>query len=108
MSLFADYAKERLGFHTIEVEGGFITYALKLPDASIEEFYVAPAHRGTPLAKRLADQVFKIAKDHGCTKVWAKVVPGSNGAEHAMRTNLHYGFKLVCNNGHDTLMVKEV
>ena len=108
MNLWADYHSERFGFKTIEVEGGFICYGLKPPDASIEEFYVSPEKRGTRTAKDLADLVFRIAREAGCKKVWAKVQPGALGAEHALRTNLHYGFKLVCNNGVDTIMVKNI
>jgi GNAT superfamily N-acetyltransferase len=108
MSLYADYVKERFGWHTLEVESGFITYDIKPPEASIEEFYVAPEMRGTSLAKRLADQAIKQAKEAGCNRIWAKVTPGVNGAEHAMRTNLHYGFKLMGNRGNDTLMVLDI
>lgn len=108
MSLFADYHRERLGWQTIEVESGFIVFDIRPPEASIEEFYVAPEMRGTPLAKRLADQVVKKAKEAGCTRIWAKVTPGVKGAEHAMRTNLHYGFKLIANRGNDTFMVLDI
>lgn len=108
VSLWADYQKERFGFETIEVESGFIVYDIKPPFASIEDFYVAPAMRGTPLAKRLADQVIKIVKERGCTKVLAKVTPGLPGSDHALRTNLHYGFKLMGNRGSDTLLSLDI
>jgi GNAT superfamily N-acetyltransferase len=108
VSLWADYQKERFGFDTIEVESGFIVYDIKPPLASIEDFYVTPSMRGTSLAKRLADQAIKIAKERGCTKVLARVTPGLPGADHAMRTNLHYGFKLMGNHGNDTLMSLDI
>lgn len=108
MSLYARYTEERLGWKTIEVESGFITYALNPPECSIEEFYVAPEQRGTFLAKRLADQVFKIARESGASRMWAKVTPGTRGAEHALVTNIHYGFKMFCVRGNDLILVKEI
>lgn len=107
-SLFAKYQQERFGFKTLEMDGGFITYAIKPPEASIEEFYVEPEKRGTRLAKRLADSVFRAAEDMQCLRMWAKVTPGVIGAEHAMRTNLHYGFKLSHILGNDIILVKEI
>ena len=108
MSMWANYQNERFGYLTLEVEGGFICYDIKPPNASIEEFYIEQSKRGTKLAKQLADHVFKIAREQGCTHMWAKVQPGALGAEHAMKTNLHYGFKLACNRGNDTILVKEI
>lgn len=108
MSLYSRYADEHLGWKTIEVDDGFITYALQPPEASIEAFYVKPEARGTLLAKSLADQVFKIAADHGCTVMWAKIQPGTGGAEHAMRTNLHYGFKIAGTRGNDIILMKKI
>lgn len=108
MSLYADYVGERLGWETIEVESGFITYDLKPPVCAIEEFYVKPDQRGTTLAKRLADSVFKIAKDAGCTRMLASVTAGIKGSEHALKTNLHYGFKLLTNDGQRIILYKEI
>jgi GNAT superfamily N-acetyltransferase len=108
MSLYSRYVEERLGFKTLEEEGGFITYALRLPECSIEEFYVTPDRRGTSLAKRLADRVFAVAKEAGAERMWARVTPGLKGAEHALKTNLHYGFALAGVKGNDIILVKEI
>lgn len=108
MSLYSRYVEERLGWKTLEEEGGFITYALRLPECSIEEVYVTPDRRGSSLAKRLADQVCEIAQAAGAERVWARVQPGTGGAEHAMRTHLHYGFKLAAVRGNDIILVKEI
>jgi GNAT superfamily N-acetyltransferase len=94
MSLYADYVRERLGWETIEVESGFITYAIRPPNASVEEFYVDPTQRGTSLAKRLVDQVVIRAREAGAKYLWSAVVPGTAGADSAMLLNLKYGFKL--------------
>lgn len=108
MSHFADYYKERFGWEVLEAEHGFIVYNIKSPEASIEEFYVEQSKRGTQAAKKMADEVINIMKMNGCKKVWAKVVPGLPGSEHALKTNLHYGFKLIGNNGTDTVMVLDI
>ena len=108
MSMWADYQEERLGFKTIEADGGFITYDLKPPECSIEEFYVKPELRGTRLARDLADQVFGIAKSAGCTKMYARVFPGITGCDHVMKTNLHYGFKLSHILGGAIILVKDI
>lgn len=108
MSNWADYHKELWGYETIEVEGGFILYDIKPPDCSIEDFYVRPDLRGTSLAKRLADQVFKRAKEAGVKKVWAKIVPSLPHSTHAMKTNLHYGFKLVGIQDNEIYLMKEI
>lgn len=106
--MWADYQKERHGYETIEVEGGFICFDVRPPNASIEEFYVRPDLRGGLLPKRLADQVFKVARSKGAKVMWARVTPGIEGAEHALRTNLHYGFKLAGLRGNDILLAKEI
>lgn len=108
MSLWADYHKERFGWETIEVDGGFIIFHVKPPGASIEEFYVKPELRGTSLAKRLADLAFRAARDAGAEIMWARVTPGINGAEHALRTNLHYGFKLSHVDAGSIILKKEI
>lgn len=108
MNLWANYVKERYGWDTIVIESGFITYDLKIPECSIEEFYVEPDQRGGTLAKRLADEVFRIAEKEGCKRVWARIIPGTPGAEQAMRSNLHYGFKLFSSQGNAILLVKTI
>ena len=108
MSLWSDYVEERLGWKTIEVEGGFITFSLAPPNAAIEEFYVKPELRGTSLAKRLADWAFRAAAEAKCSTMYARVTPGIPGCDHAMRSNLHYGFKLAGVRGNDIILQKEI
>jgi GNAT superfamily N-acetyltransferase len=106
--MWSRYVAERHGWETLERDGGFITYDLKPPECSIEEFYVEPKSRGTRLAKDMADEVFRIAHKAGALRMWARVIPGTNGAEHAMKTNLHYGFKIACTRGNDIILVKAI
>jgi ribosomal protein S18 acetylase RimI-like enzyme len=108
MSLYSRYVEERLGFKTLEVEEGFITYALQPPDCSIEEIYVTPGQRAGPLAKRLTDQVFKIARNAGATKMYLRVIPGTGNAERSLRSVLHYGFKLFSAENGRIILVKDI
>ena len=108
MTLFAEYVKERFNHETIEDDDSFVTYSLNPPNAQIEEFYIKKDYRGTLKAKRLTDKVFQIAKENGCTHVWSRVQPGAIGAEHSLRSQLTYGFKLMYNNGIDTITCKKI
>ena len=108
MTPFAAYYKERFGWSTLERDGGFIVFDLKPPNASIEEFFVPEEKRCTRLAKSLADDVFAVAESAGVNTMWAKVTPGTNGAEHALRTNLHYGFKLAGVRDGAIILVKDI
>ena len=94
MSLYADYVKERLGWRVIEIEAGFICYDIRPPLASVEEIYIRPDQRGKGFASRLADKVVEIAKEEGAHTLFASIIPGVNGAEHSLMTQLKYGFKL--------------
>lgn len=104
MSLYAEYVKERLDWKTIEVEDGFITYSIKPPEAAIEEFYVRPSSRGTPLAKRLADFVVREARTAGAKRLWARIVPGTAGADQVLMMDMKYGFKLHSADGGSILL----
>ena len=108
MGLWADYLKERLNWDVLECDDGFIAYNLKPPEASIEDFYIKPDKRCSSLAKKLADQVFDIAKKSGCKRMWAKITPGLKGCDHAMKTNLHYGFKIVGIDNNQIVIMKEI
>ena len=108
MSLWSDYHKERQGWETIEVESGFIAYSVADGNAWIQEFYVRPDQRGGPLAKKLADQVVKRAKEQNAKFLWAKVVMGLPGCEYSLCLNIKYGFKLAGTNGNDILLVMDL
>lgn len=108
MSDWALYLKERFDWDSIEEDGGFMAYELNPPDAFVREFFVRPEKRGTRLAKQLMDRAEAHAKQEGVTKVWAYVTPGLPGAEQAMRTNLHYGFKLAGVDSNRIILLKEL
>lgn len=95
MSLWSDYYSERLGWLTIEEPDGFVLFALNPPTATIEDIYVAPHARKSNLALSLANRVSAFARNEGCTELVTQVWPGTKGAEHAVRINIAYGFKMI-------------
>lgn len=92
-SLYARYAKERMGFETIETPEGFLTYRLN-GDGScyIADLYVVPEAHKRGAASRLADQVVESLKGTGCTKLIGTVDVRTNGHEASLRVLLAYGF----------------
>ncbi len=107
-SLWSSYVQERLGWSVVENDFGFIAYSINGEDASIEEFYVIPEKRGTRVAKELADTAIAEIKECNAIRIWAKVTPSLPGAEKALKTNLHYGFKLAGVLGNDIILKMEL
>lgn len=108
MSLWADYHKERLGWETIELEGGFIAYSIALPFCCINEIYVKPDLRNKDIASRLGDQVVLKAKEAGCTHLWSQVSVLANGSTDALKATLAYGFKVSKAQEDRVILVKEI
>lgn len=95
LSLQAQYAKEREGRDTLELEGGFATYVINKAECYIVDIYVLPEWRRSGLAKTLLDAVSKEASTQGCKYILGSVCPSANGATVSLKAMLHYGFELV-------------
>lgn len=108
MSHYSRYVSERLGWHVIEVEAGFIAYSLVPPNAAIEELYIVPECRRSGLAQRLGAQVEKIAIEQGCKVLWTQARLDSVGADYTVAISLKYGFKLASADGGRIIMRKEI
>lgn len=94
MSLWAEYALERLGHQAIELEHGFVTYEVNGRDCFIVDFFVSKEARGTGMTTVLLDRLFEAARNQDCAIVSAHVWPGVRGAEHALAIALKKGFRL--------------
>lgn len=95
MSLYAEYASERLGDHVFETGQGFATF--RFPDPAtcyIVDIYVVPEARRLGVASDISDKIVEIAKKKGCTKLLGSVVPSTRGSTASLRALLGYGFKL--------------
>lgn len=108
MSHYARYVSERLGWHVIENEAGFIAYSISPPNAAIEELYIVPECRRSGLAQRLGEQVEEIARGQGCTTLWTQAVLNSAGADYTVMISQKYGFKLASAEGGRIIMRKEL
>lgn len=108
MSLWADYAKERLGHQTIEWENAFISFSIENKVCVLQEVYVRPLARKLGVASKLARIVEDEAKRQGCTHIWAQVEVLSNGATDSLKACLAYGFKLLTLEGSRIILMKEL
>ena len=58
------------------------------------DIYVEPDHRRSNIAALMADEIAKIAKTQGYSKMLGSVCPQAQGATNSMKVLLAYGFKL--------------
>jgi GNAT superfamily N-acetyltransferase len=108
MSLYPQYLKETLGYETIELEGGFISYVIVDEILHFEEIYVAPEHRRSDLALRLVNLARAKGKEAGCAKIQTSVLIFRIGAERALRADLALGFKMISAEGNRIIMQREI
>lgn len=95
MGLHADYAKERLGWETIEITDGFVQYSLGDSSVFVRELYVAPEHRGKRFASDLLNLVAEKAIEADKKTMLATICPYAAGNSEALARALKYGFRLV-------------
>lgn len=98
VKMFEAYASERgVGgpyiYHNEDY--GFATYHLHSTECYIEDIFVVPAARKSKVAAKMADEIVKIAKLHGCKVLTGTVVPASPSAEASRLVLKGYGFKLI-------------
>lgn len=96
MSLYSKYLTERTNDLILEINHGFVTYRM-LPDQKavyIVDIYVDSDFRKAGTASQMADEVAKIAKKEGFTKMLGSVVPSNKNSTDSLRVLLAYGMKL--------------
>lgn len=109
MSHFAKYKKEREGKEVLETEHGFaVWYQLNPEVVYLEDIYVDLYHRQEGLASKMADEVAKIAKEKGCTKMLGSVNAQAHGADTSIRVLHAYGMKLHSVDGQMIYFIKEI
>lgn len=108
MSLYAEYVREREGKFVVENDKGFATYLFVNDGCYIEDIYVAKEYRKNGQAAEFADEIAKIAKQKGVSKLYGTVAPQANGATESLKVLLAYGFKLHSSNQNLILMVKDI
>lgn len=109
MSLYAEYIRERLGDHIIEVDQGFATYRyINGNQCYIVDIYIRTESRKMHLAATLADRIVEIAKTCGCTELIGSVVPSAKGSTESLKVLLGYGMKLASCEDNLIIFKKEI
>lgn len=111
MSLYADYLREKTDDIIMEDEGrSFVTYRY-LPDKTtvyIVDIYVSPDFRKTNVASTIADEVVRLAKINGCTKLLGSVVPSNKNSTQSLKVLLGYGMVLESSSNDFIVFRKEI
>lgn len=107
-SLYAQYAKERLGQETVESEKGFATYEINGDECYIVDIYVVPSERRSGEASRLADRITEIALAKGCKVLTGTVYTRARGATASIKTLLAYGFEFASSTDDALIFLKEL
>ena len=109
MSLYGDYIKERANKGIVENDKGFATYAF-FQDGSVylEDIYVVPEHRKSGVATELANEVARIAKEKGCTKMIGSVVPSAQNSTASLFVLISYGMRLKSSSNDFIVFEKEL
>lgn len=108
MSLFADYIKELHNKEIIEDNRGFATYFFIEQGVYIEDIFVKPEHRHEGVASVYADQIAKIAKEKGISKMFGSVVASRHSSTSSLKVLLSYGFRLESAHNNTIIMVKDI
>lgn len=106
--MWDQYIKEREGFETIKNDKGFVVYKIFGEECYIRDIFVVKEFRRTNVATELADEVMKVAKDAGCSKLTGTIVPHLPGSTGSMFGLMSYGFKLHSVNGDTVILSKEI
>lgn len=107
-SLFGEYIKERLNKDIIEDSRGFATYFFINDGVYIEDIYVRPEHRQSGVASQFADEIAKIAKEKGYSKMYGSVAPSARHSTSSLKVLLAYGFELSSATNNAIFLVKEI
>jgi GNAT superfamily N-acetyltransferase len=110
VSLYAKYLTERTNDRILETGHGFATYRI-LPDQKavyIVDIFVDADFRKAGTASQMADEIAKIAKKEGFTKMLGSVVPSTKGSTDSLRVLLAYGMRLQSSANDFIIFEKEI
>ncbi len=109
-SMYARYLSERTSDEILEVPWGFATYRYLDDNKTvyIVDLWIDPDFRKLGKASDLADQIVKLAKEKGCTKLFGSVVPTTKNSTISMKVLLGYGMTLESATNNFVLMKKEI
>lgn len=109
MNPYKNYLVSKCGYaEPIELEGGFLLYAIIGKELHIGEIYVPIEKRQSKIASKMADQATEIAKNNNCTHLTCKTNLVGVDDEAAILSILHYGFKVMRADQNQILYIKEI
>ena len=91
-SLYARYIYEREGKSIVEDEHGFATFLFLPEHCYIEDIYVVPDKRKEGIASKYADEIARLAKQKGYSKLLGSVNTKAARPDVSLKTLLAYGF----------------
>jgi len=94
--MYAKYLTERTNDRILETGHGFATYRMLSEQKAVYiiDIYVDSDFRKAGTASQMADEIAKIAKKEGYTKMFGTVVPSMKNSTDSVRVLLAYGMKL--------------
>lgn len=107
MSFYADYLRERTTDDIIETDEGFATYRfVNAKTVYIVDIYVRPECRKSHVAKDLADEIVRRAKEKGCNELIGTVVPSTKNSTDSVKVLIAYGMSLN-SSGNDLIVFRK-
>lgn len=94
MHQFAQYLKEREGFDSLIVEGGFASYRVNGDECYIRDIWVHPDNRNRGTASAMADVISVKAKSLGCKYLTGSVDTTKGDPTASTKVLLAYGFSI--------------
>ncbi len=93
--MYKAYVKEKENLITHESEVGFGAYRINKFGKFFEigDFYIKPEHRNGRESTKLFNELVKIAKENGCTKITCCVETYTENPEASLFVILRHGFK---------------
>ena len=100
MTLFEEYYREREEAYTMKSEDFFLIYKILKDQIFIVDFFISKNKRGTSLARKIINDLEKIAIENKCNYLTGVIRGNDKGASHTMLAALSLDFKIVSmNNG---------
>ena len=76
-SLYAQFAKETVGWETLEDEHSFVTYQIQevgpIKCIKVIEMFTVPSHRGKDKWRSLMESIEQIGRDNKCKTISAQI-----------------------------------
>lgn len=94
-SPWAQYVSERENSEVFETSEGFAIYTIEQNTVYLKDIWVAPEHRKSYVASRIADTVALIAKERGCNQMLGSVCPTAKNSHQSLQVLLAYGMILL-------------